>query len=115
MIGNIKDLQNIHFTGTMVKDASMKVLVSEQDGWIDHVMRIVELKKDGYSPKHEHPWPHINYFLEGSGELEIDGVVTPVSKGNYAFVPGNTLHQFRNTGKNTFKFICIVPKEGHKY
>ncbi|MDO9630074.1 MAG: cupin domain-containing protein [Acholeplasmataceae bacterium] len=115
MIKNINDLKNIDFTGPLVKNASMKVLVSKEDGWNDHVMRIVELDKDGYSPKHSHPWPHINYFLEGNGELEIDGIITPVTTGNYAFVPENTLHQFRNTGINTFKFICIVPTEGHKY
>lgn len=115
MIGNVKDLKKIDFTGPLVHEASMKVLVSDSDGWDNHVMRVVELKENGYSPKHQHPWPHINYFLEGNGELEIDGIVTPVSAGNYAFVPGNTLHQFRNKGVNTFKFICIVPKEGHKY
>ena len=115
MIGNVKDLKNIEFTGPLVHEASMKVLVSENEGWNDHVMRVVELKKDGFSPKHQHPWPHINYFLEGEGVLEIAGVVTPVTVGNYAFVPGNTLHRFRNTGHKTFKFICIVPEEGHKY
>ncbi|MBU1143348.1 MAG: cupin domain-containing protein [Firmicutes bacterium] len=115
MIGNVKDLKNIDFTGPLVNEASMKVLVAENEGWDSHVMRVVELKKSGYSPKHQHPWPHINYFLEGQGELEIDGVVQAVTVGNYAFVPGNTLHQFRNTGDQTFKFICIVPKEGHRY
>jgi quercetin dioxygenase-like cupin family protein len=115
MIGNVKDLKHIDFTGPLVHEASMKVLVSENEGWNGYVMRVVELKKDGFSPKHQHPWPHINYFLEGEGVLEIDGEVTPVTVGSYAFVPENTLHQFRNTSDQTFKFICIVPKEGHKY
>ena len=43
----------------------------------------------------------------------VDGKITPVSPGSYAFVPNNALHQFRNTGTAMFKFICIVPKEGH--
>jgi quercetin dioxygenase-like cupin family protein len=29
-------------------------------------------------------------------------------------VPANTEHQFRNTGDGTFRFICIVPTEGHQ-
>ena len=115
MIGKISDVKKIELSGPLVKHASMKALVSPEEGWKDHVMRVVELGIDGFSPKHSHPWQHINYVLEGQGELEIDGVVTPISPGSYAYVPGNTLHQFRNIGQQTFKFICIVPVEGHRY
>ena len=115
VIGKVNALKSIELSGPLVKSASMKVLVSPNEGWKDHVMRVVELGKDGYSPKHSHPWQHINYVLEGKGELEIDGVVTPISVGSYAYVPENALHQFRNTGHEVFKFICIVPVEGHRY
>jgi quercetin dioxygenase-like cupin family protein len=97
-----------------VKNAAMKVLVGAQQGWTDHVMRVVELGPEGYSPQHSHDWPHINYMLDGSGVLFIDGEEYPVEKGAYAFVPANAEHQFRNTGSSPFRFICIVPKEGHQ-
>jgi quercetin dioxygenase-like cupin family protein len=115
MINHVKELDKVYFKGTTTKNASMKVLVSGAEGWNNHVMRELELGVDGYSPKHSHPWPHINYILEGFGEIEIDGKVVEVTKGSYAFIPGNTLHQFRNIGKEVFKFICIVPTEGHIY
>jgi len=98
-----------------VKAAAMKALVGPPQGWSDYVMRIVELGPEGYSPRHAHPWPHINYMLEGSGILHIDGQDHPVEVGSYAFVPAGVLHQFKNTGPGTFRFICIVPKEGHQY
>jgi mannose-6-phosphate isomerase-like protein (cupin superfamily) len=44
----------------------------------------------------------------------IENKFYKISKGSYAYVPGNHLHQFKNTGSETLKFICIVPKEGHK-
>jgi quercetin dioxygenase-like cupin family protein len=44
----------------------------------------------------------------------IEGEVNPVEAGSYAYIPANSLHQFRNVGETQFKFICIVPKEGHK-
>ena len=97
-----------------VKAAAMKVLVGPEQGWQDYVMRVVELGPEGYSPKHAHPWPHINYMLEGQGVLHMDGQDHPVEGGSYAFVPGGTLHQFKNTGTGNFRFICIVPKEGHQ-
>ena len=114
MIGNIKNLEAIEITSNEAKLASMKVLVSPLEGWEDYVMRVVEVKKDGYTPKHAHPWPHINFMIEGKGELMINGEKTEVIPGSYAYVPKDTQHQFKNIGDDDFKFICIVPKEGHK-
>lgn len=114
MVGNMKDLEAKILKSDLVKNASMKVLVGAKEGWDDYVMRVVELGVDGYSPKHQHPWPHINFMIEGTGVVMIDGVNHEVSAGSYSFVPENTIHQFRNTGSEMFKFICIVPKEGHQ-
>jgi quercetin dioxygenase-like cupin family protein len=97
-----------------VKNAAMKVLVGEREGWSDHVMRIVELDRDGYSPRHAHPWPHINYMIAGRGTLLVDGEEHPVESGSFACVPAGKEHQFRNTGEEPFRFICIVPKGGHQ-
>ena len=113
MIGNIKDLEKIVVTHPSASNAAMKVLVGPNEGWEGYVMRVVEVEEGGYTPKHSHPWPHINYFIEGNGELMIDGKLTEVSAGSFAFVPQNKIHQFRNTDNKTFKFICIVPEEGH--
>ena len=85
-----------------------------KEGWDGYVMRVVEVEPNGFTPKHQHPWPHINYIIEGSGTLLIGDTLHPLKAGGYAFVPGNTLHQFSNAGDVTFKFICIVPEEGHK-
>ena len=97
-----------------VRNAAIKVLIGEKEGWTDHVMRIVELGPDGHSPRHSHPWPHINYMVEGIGSLFMDGRDHPVEAGTYSFVPANTEHQFKNAGNGMFRFICIVPKEGHQ-
>lgn len=113
MIGNLKDLESLPITHPQAKNSSMKVLVSQTEGWQDHVMRLVEVEVGGYTPKHAHPWPHINFMVSGKGELMIDGTPTAVEAGSYAFVPENTLHQFKNIGDEVFKFICIVPTRGH--
>ena len=53
------------------------------------------------------------------GEL-VEGVVLvggrehAVTSGSYAYVPAGSHHQFKNTGSGKFRFICIVPKEGHQ-
>lgn len=97
-----------------VKNAAMKMLIGADEGWGDHVMRIIELGPNGYSPKHTHPWPHINYMLEGKGVLTIEDREHAVAAGSFAYVPEGKLHQFSNTGDGMFRFICIVPKQGHQ-
>jgi quercetin dioxygenase-like cupin family protein len=115
MIGHINELHSISIKHSEAKDASMKVLVSPQEGWDSHVMRMIEVEKAGYTPKHSHPWPHINYIIEGEGVLMINGTNQNLSPGSYAYVPANALHQFQNAGNQILRFICIVPKEGHQY
>ena len=97
-----------------VRNVDMKMLIGEKEGWADHVMRVFELGPDGHTPRHRHPWPHINYILEGAGILFMDGREHPVQSGGYAYVPAGVEHQFKNAGRSGFRFICIVPKEGHK-
>jgi len=114
MIGHEKDIPSKQMVSDTVKNASIKVLIGPQEGWDSHVMRIVELETMGYSPEHSHPWPHINYILEGEGVLMMEGVDHPVSMGSIAYVPSDTHHQFKNSGGGVFKFMCIVPVEGHQ-
>ncbi len=115
MIVNHLDLLESHvITHPDAKNSFMKVLVSENEGWNDYVMRVVEVEENGFTPRHNHPWPHINYVIEGQGVIMIEGKDNPVKQGSYAYIPSNALHQFKNTGKEMFKFICIVPKEGHR-
>lgn len=114
VVGNFNTLVANPIMSPEAKNAAMKVLVSPNEGWAGYVMRVVELETEGYSPKHQHDWPHINYVIEGKGTIMIGDTLHPVEAGAYAYVPANTLHQFSNTGEQMFKFICIVPEEGHK-
>ena len=113
IVANEKDVHAMVLESPEVKEAAMKVLISPKEGWEGYVMRVIELGKDGYSPKHTHDWPHINYILEGSGSLHINGKDTPLEAGSYAYVPAGSLHQYKNEGSGMLRFICIVPEEGH--
>lgn len=97
-----------------LKNAYMQVCIGESEGWDSHVMRVMTVEKDGYTPKHSHPWPHTNYVISGQGTLLITDEEKEIKTGSIAYVDSNTLHQFKNTGDEDLVFICIVPKEGHK-
>ena len=114
MVGHLNELAGKRIESDLVKNVTMKVLVGAEQGWDNHVMRVFEVEPGGYTPHHQHPWPHINYIIAGTGDLMIDNVHQTITAGSYGFVPGNTIHQFKNIGDDTLKFICIVPSEGHK-
>jgi quercetin dioxygenase-like cupin family protein len=114
IVANENEITATRMESPEVKAAAIKALIGPGQGWSDYVLRVIELGPDGYSPAHAHPWPHINYMLAGQGVLVMEGQEHPVETGSYAYVPAGTHHQFRNTGSETFRFICIVPKEGHQ-
>ena len=114
MIGHENTVKAKQITAIDALNAELKVLVSPEEGWDDHVLRRIEVSMQGYTPKHSHPWYHVNYIISGEGELMISDKITKIMKGNYAFIPANTLHQFRNVGNEPLVFLCIVPKEGHQ-
>jgi len=113
IVANEKDTHPIVMESPEVKKAAMRVLISPKEGWDGYVMREVELGEGGFSPRHTHDWPHINYVIEGKGALHIDGKDHPVAAGSYAYVPAGSPHQYKNEGPGMFRFICIVPQEGH--
>ncbi|MBN2259431.1 MAG: cupin domain-containing protein [Clostridiales bacterium] len=113
IVSHESKIDYIQMIADNVKGAGMKKLVGPDEGWESHVMRQVNLEPRGYSPKHQHDWPHINYVLNGEGIIHIDGVDHPVTQGSYAYIPAGKMHQFVNLTDEEMKFICIVPKEGH--
>jgi quercetin dioxygenase-like cupin family protein len=112
-IGHKENLEKKPVTHPEAKEATMQVLISPNEGWEGYVMRIFEVAPGGFTPRHNHPWPHINYIIRGKATLHLNGEENALSPGSYAYVPAGALHQFRNTGDEPFEFICIVPEEGH--
>ncbi|MDY6821274.1 MAG: cupin domain-containing protein [Deferribacterota bacterium] len=100
----------IKLEGDNLKDVYKQVAIGEKEGWDDYIMRIFTLKYGGFTPKHSHPWPHINYIIKGKGILYINDTLHNIKEGFVAFIQSNTTHQFKNDGDGDFKFICIVPK-----
>jgi quercetin dioxygenase-like cupin family protein len=84
-------------------------LITKEMGAPTFAMRLFEMEPDGYSPLHTHSWEHEVFVLEGNGSV-FDGKNTkPLQAGDVVFVPPNELHQFRNSGKEQLKFLCLIP------
>jgi quercetin dioxygenase-like cupin family protein len=72
-------------------------------------LRLFEVQPGGHSPYHTHAMEHEIFVLEGQGRINGKGVQRAVSAGSFALVEANEEHQFENTGKSVFKFLCIIP------
>jgi len=110
----VKDIEGIKVNIPGAVNAIKKTLIGPGQGWEGWVMRLFILKERGNTPRHAHPWPHVNYVVGGNGVLILDGKEIPVEEGAVAYVPPNVDHQFLSGSDEDFLFICIVPEEGDK-
>lgn len=104
------ELAEVEMNG--VVDTQKANVIGEAEGWQDHTLRVFRIGAGGQTPHHQHEWEHINFIMKGKGALTIGDETTEVKQGDFAFVPPNTMHQFRNPHSSDFEFICIVPNRG---
>ena len=111
-LSHIDEIASKTISGDGVKNIEKQALIGPEQGWKGQVMRRFVLTDGGHTPKHSHPWPHTVLVLEGEGELFYEGETFPLKAGSVAQVTENREHQFRQSSKEPFAFICIVPEEG---
>jgi quercetin dioxygenase-like cupin family protein len=84
-------------------------LITEDSGAPTFAMRLFEIEPSGYSPLHTHPWEHEVFILEGEG-IVFDGKKSiSFKRDDVVFTLPNEWHQFKNIGKDTLKFLCLIP------
>ena len=92
------------------KNTYVQWLITEKDGAKNFFMRLFTIEPGGYTPLHSHNWEHEVFILEGEGKVMSNGKEMLFKSGDVIFIPPNEGHQFLNTGKNSLRFICLVPK-----
>ncbi len=84
-------------------------LITKETGAENFAMRLFEVEPGGFSPLHNHPWEHEIFVLEGEGVVVGEDGEYQISKGSVVFISANELHQFRNTGTDILRIICLIP------
>lgn len=90
-------------------DCDVRWLIRETDGAPNFAMREFEVAPGGYTPRHHHPYEHEVYVLQGSGTVLEGDAEHPLKAGDVVYVAPDEEHQFRNTGSEPLKFLCLVP------
>lgn len=84
-------------------------LVGKSEGAPNFAMREFEVAAGGFTPRHSHPYEHEIYILEGEGVAVEGSQEHSIKSGDVIYVSPNDVHQFKNTGDSTLKFLCLVP------
>lgn len=63
--------------------------------------------KDKGAPLHYHNCDEQVTLLEGEGEVEVDGNVTPLVRYDSTYVQAGKIHAFRNTGEQPMRILWI--------
>jgi quercetin dioxygenase-like cupin family protein len=108
----LKKLQDVPASEVTMEGAAgcrVRWLVGEKDNAPTFAMREFEVSPGGHTPKHFHDYEHEVYVLAGEGTILDGEVERPLAAGDVLFVAPNDVHQFRNTGSEPMRFLCLIP------
>ena len=90
--------------------SKLKIRWLNDEGSKIFAVRHIEIEPDGYSPYHSHSWEHEIFVLEGNGTAVGEKGMQLIKVGDLISIPGEEIHQIKNTGKSTLKILCMIPK-----
>ncbi len=95
--------------GEMGVKARIQWLISKRTGAPNFSMRRFIVEKGGEIKEHSHDWEHEIYIVQGEATIKIGDKTFNVSKDTAIYIPPNISHAYKNTGKDTLIFICVIP------
>ena len=84
-------------------------LIGEGERAPNFAMREFEVVPGGHTPKHFHDYEHEIYVLGGRGVIVDGSQERPLTAGDVVLIAPNDVHQFRNTGSEALRFLCLIP------
>ena len=108
-IRNIDEVTLAPVSMTGAEGASMAIMVGREHGAPNFALRQFRVAPGGFTPRHSHDYEHEVVILEGQGEILLEGEYRPIRPGDVIFVPADHEHQFRTTGGQGLRFLCLVP------
>jgi quercetin dioxygenase-like cupin family protein len=108
----IKQIQDVPQSSVTMEGAAgcrVRWLIGEGEKAPNFAMREFEVEPGGHTPKHLHDYEHEVYVLAGRGAIVDGDKERPLAAGDVVFVAPNDVHQFRNTGTEPMRFLCLIP------
>ena len=108
-VTRLEDCAKVAVNMDGIKGVEKQVPLGKAEGAPNFSLRVFTIAPGGHTPHHNHAAEHLNYVLEGSGEVFSEQGVKPITVGDYVVVLPQETHQYRNTGNVPMKMMCIVP------
>ncbi len=110
-ITNLQKCESVTVNMEGAKGAARQLPLGKADGAPNFSIRVFTLEPGGHTPHHVHVSEHLNYIIEGKGEVMEGDTPRPVQQGDFVLVTPHEKHQYRNTGNGPLVFMCMVPSE----
>ncbi len=108
----IKNHQNVPSNQVTMEGSlgcRVRWLIGEGEKAPNFAMREFEVDPGGHTPRHVHDYEHEVFVLAGQGVVVDGEKERPLAAGDVVFVAPNDVHQFRNTGSQPLRFLCLIP------
>jgi len=108
----LKKLTDVPANEVTMEGASrcrVRQLIGDADHAPTFAMREFEVEPGGHTPKHFHDYEHEVYVLAGKGTILDGDQERPLAAGDVVLISPNDVHQFRNTGSDSMRFLCLIP------
>lgn len=92
-----------------LEGVTVRWVINDRDGAPHFAMRVFDVQPGRSTPYHSHWWEHEVFVLEGEGVAVSAQGEAPIAPGTVLLVEGDEMHQFRNTGDQVLRFICLIP------
>jgi quercetin dioxygenase-like cupin family protein len=109
LIRKVDDVRQDDVAAEGAAGVKIRWLITKEDGAPTFAMREFELAPGGHTPYHAHDWEHEVYVLEGEGVVAGEEGEFQLEAGTVVLVPPNEKHNFKNTGSEVLRFLCVVP------
>lgn len=88
---------------------TIRWVIGRPEGAPNFAMRVIEFQPGAIFARHQHPYEHQIFVLEGEGLVEGSAEKIPMRPGTALYVAPDESHGYRNTGADALRFICIIP------
>lgn len=96
-------------TGAGFKNIVRRVVLGEKETDLPFQVRYFELAPGGYSSLESHRHRHAVVVIRGRGKMFLKNRVHDLKAFDSVYIGKNVVHQFHQTGKGPFGFLCMVP------
>jgi len=92
-----------------MKGVTVRRLIGPAEAAPNYSLRYFEVEAGGWSCLEQHAHDHGVMVMRGQGSVQLGDEHFKIAFGDVIYIPGDQLHQLRNTGDEPFGFLCVIP------